>query len=109
MGPSKRGLSTKRSIAPREFALGIESLEPFFRRPRTTQGYARQRKVERAMGIEPTAQAWEAWVLPLYDARFEPILVGLQRVGKSNVSPQNQGSAAAPSVDSIRLDVGRAF
>jgi hypothetical protein len=26
--------------------------------------------VERAMGIEPTAQAWEAWVLPLYDARF---------------------------------------
>jgi hypothetical protein len=22
------------------------------------------------MGIEPTAQAWEAWVLPLYDARF---------------------------------------
>jgi hypothetical protein len=25
--------------------------------------------VERAMGIEPTAQAWEAWVLPLYDAR----------------------------------------
>jgi hypothetical protein len=26
-------------------------------------------KLERAMGIEPTAQAWEAWVLPLYDAR----------------------------------------
>ena len=26
-------------------------------------------RVERAMGIEPTAQAWEAWVLPLYDAR----------------------------------------
>jgi hypothetical protein len=25
--------------------------------------------MERAMGIEPTAQAWEAWVLPLYDAR----------------------------------------
>ncbi len=22
------------------------------------------------MGIEPTAQAWEAWVLPLYDARY---------------------------------------
>jgi hypothetical protein len=32
--------------------------------------------VERAMGIEPTAQAWEAWVLPLYDARLrQPILV----------------------------------
>ena len=27
-------------------------------------------EVERAMGIEPTAQAWEAWVLPLYDARL---------------------------------------
>ena len=27
-------------------------------------------RVERAMGIEPTAQAWEAWVLPLYDARY---------------------------------------
>jgi hypothetical protein len=25
--------------------------------------------VERAMGIEPTALAWEARVLPLYDAR----------------------------------------
>ena len=28
------------------------------------------------MGIEPTAQAWEAWVLPLYDARLrQPNLV----------------------------------
>ena len=25
--------------------------------------------MERAMGIEPTALAWEARVLPLYDAR----------------------------------------
>jgi hypothetical protein len=44
-------------------------------RHRTTQGPTRQRKVERAMGIEPTAQAWEAWVLPLYDARAASILV----------------------------------
>jgi hypothetical protein len=29
------------------------------------------------MGIEPTAQAWEAWVLPLYDARLRAILVAL--------------------------------
>jgi hypothetical protein len=28
-----------------------------------------QLNVERAMGIEPTALAWEARVLPLYDAR----------------------------------------
>lgn len=27
--------------------------------------------MERAMGIEPTALAWEARVLPLYDARSE--------------------------------------
>ena len=30
----------------------------------------RDRFLERAMGIEPTALAWEARVLPLYDARF---------------------------------------
>ena len=30
------------------------------------------------MGIEPTAQAWEAWVLPLYDARLREILVALR-------------------------------
>ncbi|MBS1157322.1 MAG: hypothetical protein H6R07_3246 [Proteobacteria bacterium] len=28
--------------------------------------------LERAMGIEPTALAWEARVLPLYDAREDP-------------------------------------
>ena len=27
------------------------------------------------MGIEPTAQAWEAWVLPLYDARSAPLIL----------------------------------
>ena len=30
--------------------------------------------LERAMGIEPTSEAWEASILPLYDARS-----GLQR------------------------------
>src|SRR6266849_6127677 len=29
----------------------------------------RFRIVERAMGIEPTSEAWEASILPLYDAR----------------------------------------
>ncbi len=33
------------------------------------------------MGIEPTAQAWEAWVLPLYDARRSPILIRFHIVG----------------------------
>jgi hypothetical protein len=27
------------------------------------------RELERAMGIEPTSEAWEASILPLYDAR----------------------------------------
>jgi hypothetical protein len=37
------------------------------------------------MGIEPTAQAWEAWVLPLYDARRGAIVdrgsPGIKRLG----------------------------
>jgi hypothetical protein len=31
--------------------------------------------LERAMGIEPTSEAWEASILPLYDARSFSIVV----------------------------------
>ena len=31
--------------------------------------------LERAMGIEPTSEAWEASILPLYDARSSLKLV----------------------------------
>ena len=31
--------------------------------------------LERAMGIEPTSEAWEASILPLYDARSFSILL----------------------------------
>jgi hypothetical protein len=31
--------------------------------------------MERAMGIEPTSEAWEASILPLYDARSSLLLV----------------------------------
>ena len=31
-------------------------------------GWVRE-SLERAMGIEPTSEAWEASILPLYDAR----------------------------------------
>jgi hypothetical protein len=49
-------------------------------------------RVERAMGIEPTAQAWEAWVLPLYDARLARILVALpQRINAVRQSPEELG------------------
>ncbi len=34
--------------------------------------------LERAMGIEPTSEAWEASILPLYDARSELGFGGLQ-------------------------------
>jgi hypothetical protein len=30
--------------------------------------------MERGTGIEPVAQAWEAWVLPLYEPRLISIL-----------------------------------
>jgi hypothetical protein len=45
----------------------------------TPEGLNRSLEVERAMGIEPTAQAWEAWVLPLYDARAGQIITRSHR------------------------------
>jgi hypothetical protein len=33
------------------------------------------------MGIEPTSEAWEASILPLYDARSGPILLQSGRDG----------------------------
>jgi hypothetical protein len=33
------------------------------------------RVMERAMGIEPTSEAWEASILPLYDARSSVLIV----------------------------------
>ncbi len=33
------------------------------------------RLMERAMGIEPTSEAWEASILPLYDARSSFLIV----------------------------------
>lgn len=41
----------------------------FLRRCIAVKRSAMMRYLERAMGIEPTALAWEARVLPLYDAR----------------------------------------
>src|SRR5260370_41138144 len=38
-------------------------------RPTASTGF-----LERAMGIEPTSEAWEASILPLYDARSTPKL-----------------------------------
>jgi hypothetical protein len=40
-------------------------------------------QMERAMGIEPTSLAWEARVIPLYDARAMLILRGYHQDDKS--------------------------
>jgi hypothetical protein len=44
------------------------------------------------MGIEPTAQAWEAWVLPLYDARATAILVALENAWQIPGSEKAKGA-----------------
>jgi hypothetical protein len=45
------------------------------------------------MGIEPTAQAWEAWVLPLYDAR-DRLDSSRDQWGRQ-ISESNQRNSAA--------------
>jgi hypothetical protein len=42
------------------------------------------------MGIEPTAQAWEAWVLPLYDARARVILGAFHAIRQPPGNPLSQ-------------------
>ena len=39
------------------------------------------RFLERAMGIEPTSEAWEASILPLYDAR-SAFKLAKERIGR---------------------------
>src|ERR1700734_4184073 len=46
------------------------------------------------MGIEPTAQAWEAWVLPLYDARAG---VDSSRIAEREANGNSRCRAGAPS------------
>ena len=41
--------------------------------------------LERAMGIEPTSEAWEASILPLYDARSTCLLARLYLNSARNV------------------------
>jgi hypothetical protein len=48
------------------------------------------------MGIEPTAQAWEAWVLPLYDARAGWILCARARSAQINRRGRGPAPGRAP-------------
>ena len=49
--------------------------------PALESKYSELSFMERAMGIEPTSEAWEASILPLYDARSGLILLQLGRDG----------------------------
>jgi hypothetical protein len=51
------------------------------------------------MGIEPTAQAWEAWVLPLYDARYgidSSHCPGRQAINSSPALARGVGALGCP-------------
>ena len=58
------------------------------------------------MGIEPTSEAWEASILPLYDARSD------YKASKSKSYPQDPPNAARHSrlafSAAMKLDVSRA-
>ncbi len=43
----------------------------YYQRLSPVRAIESSRFMERAMGIEPTSEAWEASILPLYDARSE--------------------------------------
>jgi hypothetical protein len=59
------------------------------------------------MGIEPTAQAWEAWVLPLYDARYavdsSRVPAGRQ-IGANRGGPAGSGTGATFTMNVPTLD-----
>jgi hypothetical protein len=57
--------------------------------------------MERAMGIEPTSEAWEASILPLYDARSAPpILTKFMRV-KQSCRVENENTVQASCHDPL--------
>ena len=47
---------------------------------------SRKSVMERAMGIEPTSEAWEASILPLYDARSRLTLPNPPRSCKNSMA-----------------------
>src|SRR5690348_9436989 len=84
--------------------------------------------LERAMGIEPTSEAWEASILPLYDARsvatsrlymrpssagsFHPFRISYFKLGIARTtvhsSPLRSPHAPLPSLDLCRIRAARA-
>ena len=56
-------------------ARGLLCLPPVPKLAGGREARSREKTVERAKGIEPSSRAWEARVMPLYDARLaaEPI------------------------------------
>src|ERR1700674_2013505 len=59
-------------VHPKDFGTSLEQNLQFMGRFSATSRCKGNRTIgvmERAMGIEPTSEAWEASILPLYDAR----------------------------------------
>jgi hypothetical protein len=54
----------------------------YFQRLSRVRAIESSRLMERAMGIEPTSEAWEASILPLYDARSAYNLANVSPRGK---------------------------
>jgi hypothetical protein len=68
-GVGTSGIFGQRTRELSEYMILVNSLE---KEPGTGPWRARtisRNDMERAMGIEPTSEAWEASILPLYDAR----------------------------------------
>jgi hypothetical protein len=59
--------NSQRPIA--ELASKIDHSEGYFQQLSHIKVIESSILMERAMGIEPTSEAWEASILPLYDAR----------------------------------------
>ena len=64
--------------------------------------------MERVMGIEPTSQAWEAHVLPLYDTRIWNAVILTKGSGEGNRLPTSHFSQFTHTLGNIGLlDLGR--
>ncbi len=61
--------SFSRELAVPPSKLVLFFIAAFCRRDQSLSHWRETRFLERAMGIEPTSEAWEASILPLYDAR----------------------------------------
>jgi hypothetical protein len=63
--------------------------------------------MERAMGIEPTSEAWEASILPLYDARSMSIILAAINGGDNRAIERRLSLRLGRSVEPLGKFVSR--